>query len=204
MPFTQFKHISQVQQKYAITYREQAFIPAHSADFLLSENFLQELAYNLENFDAFSTEAACCELVIFPVLCEIYKQHSEQLALWVQKTIRFDETLSGVPDYLISKKSPLGKLCLETPLVAVVEAKKNDFERGWAQCLAELLAAQKLNNDATLAVYGIVTDGQMWQFGYLVEKSFTKNTRGYFLDDIQSLAASLHFIFLSSYESMTL
>jgi hypothetical protein len=34
-------------------------------------------------------------------------------------------------------KSELGKKVLESPLLAVVEAKKNDFEQGWGQCLAE-------------------------------------------------------------------
>ena len=113
----------------------------------------------------------------------------------MQKDIRFDKTLSGIPDYLISKKSEYGNLVLEMPLVAIVEAKKNDFRQGWGQCLAELVAAQKLNNDATLAVYGIVTDGRMWQFGYLLENTFVQNTHSYLLEDIHSLAASLEFIF---------
>jgi hypothetical protein len=38
----------------------------------------------------------------------------------------------------------LGKTVLEAPMVIVVEAKKNDFEQGWGQCLAELAASQKL------------------------------------------------------------
>ena len=47
----------------------------------------------------------------------------------------------------------------------VVEAKKNDFDQGWAQCLAELVVAQKINQDAKRPVYGIVTDANLWQFG---------------------------------------
>jgi hypothetical protein len=38
-----------------------------------------------------------------------------------------------------------------------------------------MVAAQRLNGDANLAVYGIVTDGEIWQFGQLVGKIFTKN-----------------------------
>ena len=33
-----------------------------------------------------------------------------------------------------------------------VEAKQNNFMAGWGQCLAELLAMQKLNQDETFPV----------------------------------------------------
>ena len=58
-------------------------------------------------------------------------------------------------DYLFSKRSKLGKTVLEMPVVVVVEAQKDDFTQGWGQCLAELIAAQKLNNTVQLPVYGI-------------------------------------------------
>jgi hypothetical protein len=64
---------------------------------------------------------------------------------------------------------------LDFPLVLVAEAKQNDFARGWGQCLAEMVAAQRLNGDVNLAIYGIVTDGEIWQFGQLVGAVFTKN-----------------------------
>ena len=41
---------------------------------------------------------------------------------------------------------------------AVVEAKKDNFEEGWGQCLAELIAAQKLNGDQNNRLFGIVSN----------------------------------------------
>ncbi len=35
---------------------------------------------------------------------------------------------------------------INTPLLSVMEAKKEDFEMGWGQCLAELIACQKIND----------------------------------------------------------
>jgi hypothetical protein len=193
MPFNQFKNIPQVQEKYAIKYVEQNFIQPLA--FELSPYFLTEFEFNLINLDVFSSEAARCEIIIFPVLREVYKLYAEQFSLWVQKPIRFNEQLSGVPDYVISKKSNLGKLYLEMPLVAVVEAKKNDFEQGWGQCLAELIAAQKLNANSFLAIYGIVTDGKTWEFGCLSESIFIKNSKSYTVDNLPELLNSLNFIF---------
>jgi hypothetical protein len=125
----------------------------------------------------------------------MYKNYSEKLAFWVQKSISFDNELTGTPDYLISKKSEYGKLFLEHPVLAVVEAKKNDFEQGWGQCLAELVASQKLNDNVKLPVYGIVTDGKTREFGQLESKIFTKNIKGFTIDDLSNLFSALNFVF---------
>ena len=85
----------------------------------------------------------------------------------MRKFLAVDEKLSGTPDYIIASRSELGKNVLGLPLVLVVEAKQNDFTKGWGQCLAELVAAQKLNEQPSKSVYGIVTDGELWQFGYV-------------------------------------
>ncbi len=88
----------------------------------------------------------------------------------------------------------MGKTVLEYPLVIIAEAKKNDFDQGWAQCLAELVAAQKLNNDETFSIYGIVTDGKYWEFGKLKEQIFSKNIASFALDDLPELFGALDFI----------
>ena len=118
------------------------------------------MAFNIKTLDAFSSEAARCELIILPILREAYKKVSTQFSLWIQKSIHYDNKLNGTPDYLISKRSARGKTVLEYPLLMVAEAKKHDFEQSRAQCLAELVAAQKLNQNETGSVYGIVTDGK--------------------------------------------
>jgi hypothetical protein len=79
--------------------------------------------------------------------------------------------------------------------VIVVEAKKNDFEQGWGQCLAELVAVQKLNGDSSKPVYGIVTDGELWKFGTLVDDTFISNREGYTVGDLAELFGALHFVF---------
>jgi hypothetical protein len=72
-------------------------------------------------------------------------------------------------------------------LVVIAEAKQNDFGRGWGQCLAEMIAAQRLNSNEKLAVYGIVTDGEVWQFGMLIEAVFTKNIARVSIDRLEEV-----------------
>ncbi len=184
-----FKNIAEVQKLYNIKYLEDYFISA--INIAVPQWLIEEFEFNKENIDIFSSEAARRELIISPLLRAVYKNHSQQYSFWIQKTIAFNKELSGTPDYMFSKRSPLGKTVLETPIVIVVEAKKNDFEQGWGQCLAELVASQKINEDAQKAIYGIVTDGNLWQFGRLKADLFTKDVKNYTIDDIQALYGAL-------------
>jgi len=193
MSFSDFKTISQVQTEYQVKYDDVGFIQKVKAD--ISKQFLSEIEFNIKMLDAFSSEAARCELIILPILREAYKKFSLTFSLWVQKPISYDNNLNGTPDYIISKRSILGKTVLEFPLLIVVKAKKNDFDQGWAQCLAELVTAQKLNGDDKLPVYGIVTDGKYWEFGELTDKLFNKNSNSFIIDDLFELFGALNYIF---------
>jgi hypothetical protein len=192
MSFSDYKTISQVQAEFNIKYQEDNFVQIKA--FQPSPIFVEELAFNQQHMDIFSSESARCEIVIFPVLREIYKHYYQKTALWIQKNITWDERLSGTPDYIVSKKSALGKTMLEFPLLMVAEAKKNDFEQGWAQCIAELIAAQKLNASEQ-TVYGIVTDGKLWEFGKLRGTVFTKNIDSVTISDLPDLFGRLNFMF---------
>ena len=200
MAFSDYKNISQVQNEYSVKYEEENFIPA--ADLQPSASFLAEFAFTLQNIDVYTSEAARTEAIIFPILRELYKGYYDLYSLWIQKPIAYNDKLNGTPDYLIATKSPLGKTVLETPLVIIAEAKKNDFEQGWGQCLAELVAAQKLNQDESFVVYGIVTDGKHWEFGKLQATTFVKNIESYSVDHLAELFGVLNFIFQAAAQTI--
>ncbi|MFZ4666141.1 MAG: hypothetical protein ACOYME_06930 [Prochlorotrichaceae cyanobacterium] len=185
--------MTQVQTEYKIRYEEDNFIVIQKHH--LSPLFREEFEFNQQNLDVFSSEAARCEIIIFPILREIYKGYCQTTSLWVQKSIAYDEKLNGTPDYVISKKSELGKTILEFPLIIIAEAKKNDFEQGWAQCLSELIASRDLNQQPERPVYGIVTDGKLWEFGKLYATLFTKNTDSFTVSDLDKVFGALKFIF---------
>ena len=55
---------------------------------------------------------------------------------------------------------------LEAPYVCAIEAKKDDFEQGAAQCLVEMQACQWINQQLgrSVPIYGIVTNGERGEF----------------------------------------
>lgn len=192
MAFTDFKSIAQVQTTFQIKYLEEDYIHYDSL-ITPSASFVQDFEFSRHNIDVFSSEASRCENVIYPILRDVYKHYVDKYTLWSHKSLSYDAILTGTPDYMIATKSSLGKTMLEKPLLVMVEAKQNNFTEGWGQCLAELLTAQKLNQNDK-AVHGIVTDGELWQFGKLEGVIFTKNETVVAVSDLQKLFAALAYV----------
>jgi hypothetical protein len=193
MAFTDFKSIAQVQTEYHIKYQEKNFID-YLESIIPSDFFLKEFEFNQEHIDVFTSEASRCENVIYPIIREVYKNFVDKYTIWSHKSIKYDNKLTGTPDYMISTKSELGKTVLGLPVLAVVEAKQNNFIEGWAQCLAELIAIQKINENEEIFVYGIVTDGELWQFGRLQLNIFTKHKARIAITDLNRVFGAIGYL----------
>ena len=192
MAFTDFNSIAEVQESFQIKYTESEYI--QYIDIEPSPAFLEEFKFSQRHINVFSSEASRCENVIYPVLRDVFKNYVEWFALWSHELISYDEDLTGTPDYLISTKSGLGKTVPGTPIIIVVEAKRNDFVKGWGQCLAELVAVQKINDDDKKPIYGIVTDGEFWQFGKLVENQFTRNETALTISELKKVFGAIGYL----------
>ena len=104
-------------------------------------------------------------LLIDALFAEIVPLH-KHLKVWKATPLSTD-TLTGVADYLIAPDYAY----LAMPLLCVAEAKRDDFVQGQAQCVAEM-AACRWNNAQKghhVDVYGIVSNGQGWQFYKLTQ-----------------------------------
>ena len=193
MAFTDFKSIAQVQETFDIKYSEADYIQ-YTPNIEPSSAFLEEFTFSREHIDVFASETSRCENVIYPILRDVYKRYVGCFSLWSHKSIAYDAQLSGAPDYLISTKSALGKTVLGTPIIVVVEAKWNDFVEGWGQCLAELVAIQKINDDDIKPVYGIVTDGELWQFGRLAKDLFTRHKTALSVSELERVFGAIAYL----------
>jgi hypothetical protein len=196
MAFIDFKSIQQVQKTFNIRYAEENYLEYDEIS--PSKSFLEDYHFSRQNIDVFSSEASRCENVIYPIIRDVYKHHVDHYSLWSHHALSYDEVLTGIPDYMITSKSSLGKTILGLPVVVVVEAKQNNFTEGWGQCLAELLASQKLNENTKMPVYGIVTDGEMWHFGKLIDDVFIKNEEVIAISDLEKILGSLNYIIRES------
>lgn len=193
MPFSGYKTVGTVLKEYQITYIESNFIIEN--EFPISNYFREDLEIVMENNVVNNSEAAICEYLIVPILKEVWKQYRTKFVLWSHQSLNCDSSLNGIPEYILAKKSPLGKLVFDKPYFILIEAKQDNFDAGWAQCLAEMIAAQRLNETPEQEVFGIVSNGGLWQFGKLKNSLFTQNKIFYSIQELERLFAATNYIF---------
>ena len=58
-----------------------------------------------------------------------------------------------------------------------------------------MIAVSLLNNDREQRIFGIVSNGTMWQFGKLELDLFTQNKRFYTIQDLAELFSAINYIF---------
>jgi hypothetical protein len=150
---------------------------------------LQENLRRLESFDLQTTEQAKT-LLIDDLFREIVPEHPK-LKVWKAAPLSTDR-LTGVADYLVTPR----RAYIETPLLCVAEAKRDDFEQGRAQCVTEMFACQWNNRQESHAVdvYGIVSNGQDWQFYKLTLTNGIYETEIYPMTNLPELLGALDHI----------
>ncbi|MEG4941169.1 hypothetical protein [Microcoleus sp. F4-D5] len=193
MPLSAYKTIAAVLKEFTITYIEANFIVETA--FNIPDYFREDLEIVRQDNVVNNSEYAICEYIIVPILKEVWKQYRKNFILWSHQALNCDANLNGFPEYILAQKSPLGKLVFDRPYFVIIEAKQDDFEAGWAQCLAEAIAAQRLNDKPEQDVFGIVSNGKLWQFGKLKTNVFTLNKKSYLIDDLDKLFAAINYVF---------
>jgi hypothetical protein len=124
----------------------------------ISDFFRQRLE-RLQRFDLESLEVS--KTLLIDAICEEGLEGFQRLKVWKGAYLE-GEGVCGNADYLIAER----RAYLEAPFVCVIEAKKDDFEQGTAQCLVEMQACQwgQRQLGKVVDTYGIVTNGEGWKF----------------------------------------
>ena len=92
---------------------------------------------------------------------------------------------------------------MDQPYVLFIEAKSDDFDAAWPQCLAAMLAAQQQNQRPEQAIFGGVSSGEFWYFGKLDGKTLLQDPRSFTLTHLDELFAALNFVFQQAKELAT-
>jgi len=193
MGYSEFKVISKVLQAFQVRYEEADFV--ETLAFNVSDYFRDDLQLMMREGVVDNSEFAICENLIYPVLKETWKQYRQSFVLWSHQALNFDNRLNGYPEYVLARRSPLGKVVFDKPYLLLVEAKQDNFEAAWAQCLSEMIAAQRLNEAAPIDVFGIASNGASWQFGRLSQDCFTRNITFYSIQELEALFGAVNYLF---------
>ena len=152
--------------------------------------FQERLSRLRRHFDLESGEEA--KKLLIDAICDEALEGIDHIKVWKAAGLE-GETTIGVADYLIAEN----KRYLEAPLACVIEAKKDDFEQGLAQCLVEMDACRWSNEQIgrDIEVFGVVTNGEGWKFYTLTMDGAVYETLLYSLQALDALLGTQKYIF---------
>jgi hypothetical protein len=144
-----------------------------------------------------STEKAKSEFIIAPVLLELHRSLGTRFVLFsgLEWEVDVERGLNGFCDFILGRGP--SQYILQTPFVAVVEAKNDLIKTGLGQCIAAMYAAWLSNERAGTkisAVHGVVSTGAAWKFLRLKGDLVTLDIPEYFIDNLPKIMGILRLI----------
>jgi len=136
---------------------------------------------------AMNTEKARSEMIIAPILMEAVRLLGDRANLFsgVAFDVDKDRGLNGTCDFLLSRSPE--RYFVSHPVLAVVEANKEDIVGGLGQCASAMVAAQVFNEREGTprpAVFGAVTTGNIWRFLELEGTILSIDAAEYYSKDV--------------------
>jgi hypothetical protein len=193
MSYSEFT-IEALKDRFGLSIREQNDLYARIAPVPVSPHLAETLRVNVPLALAISTEKARSEMIITPVLIEVWQQCQRQVSLFsgVDFNVSPEDGLKGTCDYLFSRSAE--QLTVEAPIVTVVEAKNENLRQGTGQCLAEMVAAQMFNQKRghpLPTLYGAVTTGSNWRFLQLAGSEVQVDLTEYYIKEVERIVGIL-------------
>lgn len=141
-----------------------------------------------------NTEKARSEWLIAPILGEVWvrARHTICLLSGVDFSVDPESGLTGVVDFLFGK-GPQASF-ITAPVLAIVEGKNESIPGGQGQCVAEMVAAQRFNQQAKNqieTIYGLVTTGNNWRFHRLRGTELAVDTHEYLISEADQILGNL-------------
>ena len=166
--------------------------------------FIKYLQNNIPLAQAISTEKAKSEMIIAPVLIEVRRLLDNKISLFsgIDFNVNIEQGLNGFCDFLIGLSSQ--QLYVTSPVIALVEAKNDNLKQGFAQCIAEMIAAAQLNQSEENNVeniYGCVTNGNQWVFLQLTGNLVIVDLDEYYINQPEKIISVFVSLIKSELES---
>lgn len=182
--------LDKVQKAFDLTISEDQDLFANTPQLEPSPLLREFLQDNAQLALKINTEKARSEMIIAPILLDLRKQISSKISLFsgIDFNVDIERGLNGTCDYIISNSSE--QLFLKSPIVVLVEAKKENIIGGLGQCASEMIAAQIFNqreDNQIPVILGVVTSGNIWKFLQLSDKQLSIDATEYYLKDVNQI-----------------
>ena len=158
-----------------------------------SEWLLQTLA--IAKQIPLTNEKSKSERVISPILAEIAIHFKTDITLFSGEDLTVDASmdLSGECDFFFAKHPR--KSVMQAPIITLVETKNENFEHGQAQCIAQMYASLRYNEEegkGITHIYGCAVTGDVWRFLKLEKQKIILDTEIYYLVELPKILGVFH------------
>ena len=86
----------------------------------------------------------------------------------------------------------LDEIDFVAPIIAIVEVERSNLSEGLGQCLAEMYATLKAF--AQKKVYGMIADGEVWEFLLLEDGILSIDAKNYYIRDVADIVDRVGYI----------
>ncbi len=198
MAYSDFKTLSKVITTFELSVDETCHLFTEIDPIIPSDYLQRTLDEYLPLVNAINTEKARSELIIAPVLLEVRRILNFQIGFFSETdfTVEPEVGLNGYCDYILSYSSEMYEI--QSPVVTLVEAKNENIKGGLGQCIAEMVAAQRFNQqqgNGIKTIYGAVTTGTAWKFIKLAEQLVFIDLSDYYIKEVDKILGVLAFPF---------
>jgi hypothetical protein len=183
MSYEEF-NLEQISSGFGLAIEENVELFTDTQEVQLDDFFLRYLNNNIPLAVAIGTEKAKSEMIIAPILIEMRRMLKNQISLFSGVKFNVDNSrgLNGFCDFLVSRSRQ--QSFIKSPVVAIVEAKNDNIKSGYAQCMAEMIAARIFNEregKESEDIFGAVTNGNQWKFLKLHQDIIYIDFRDYYI-----------------------
>ncbi len=186
--------LAKVKQQFSLKVFEEWGLFAQVTPRQNSDLLDRILADNLPIALGSNSEKARSEMIIAPILVELQRQFQDRASLFsgVDFTVDESQGLNGICDFVVTKSPE--RLAIASPVITIVEAKKENLNLGLGQCIAEMVAAQLYNQqekNTVEVIYGALTSGTNWRFLQLRGSQVNIDLSEYYLGDKEQILGIL-------------
>ncbi len=165
MASSEFRTIGQAIVAFNLRLENLGSLFDNTLEYSPSADLIKTLGRSLPLAINISTEKARSELIVSPILLEV-KDAYPHISYFSGTSLNVDLAagLTGECDFILSQSD--NQLEVTAPIVTIVEAKNDNIKSGLGQCIAQMVAASRVNADRNkeISVYGAVTTGILWRF----------------------------------------
>ena len=193
MPYSKFT-LEELKQKFNITLTGSKGKFNNLPEVAPSQILQEILEDNVPLAVAIGSEKARSEFIVAPILGAMKKQLSPKISLFsgIEFNVDSELGLNSFCDFIISYSAQ--QFFIESPVVALVEAKNDNLKSGLAQCIAEMVAARIFNErqgNEIAKIYGVITTGTVWQFLELEGETVVLDLQEYSVENLPKILGIL-------------